>query len=225
VDEMEAAEALTNLAGGAMTLALFSYLWKENRAFRIAEHAYIGAAAGYGALVITQTAWVLLQPWLAKGLSYWYLTVVIGLMYIFFFHSKYFWLYRYPTAIIIGSAIGVFIARAIKTNFLEQIRPTTVVTDISSALLAVGVICGLFYFYATREHKGALRYVSRTGTYFLMAAFGAAFGTTVMARISLLIGRLRFLYFTEPAYYLIPVAIALLIVGIVLDYRKKPRTA
>lgn len=213
-------ETLTVLAGSAMTLALFSFLWKENFAFRIAEHAYIGAAAGYGALLIGNSAWQLLQPWLDKGLLYWYLTVVIGLVYLFFFSRKYFWLYRYPTAIVLGADIGVFIARAIKTQFLEQIRYTTMITDINAAILAVGVICGLFYFYATMEHRGPLAKVSKIGIYFLMVAFGASFGVTVMSRISLLIGRLRFLYFTEPAYYLIPAAIILLVVGILSDRRK-----
>jgi len=218
---MVTVETLTILAGGAMTIALFSYLWRENLAFRIAEHAYIGAAAGYGVLISAEAAWRLLEPFLKAGLWYWYVTAVIGLLYLFFFLPKYFWLYRYPTGLVLGSGIGVLLARALKTQFLEQIRVTTIVTDVNSVLVAVGVICSLFYFYATMEHRGAFRYVSRIGICFLMAAFGVSFGATVMARISLLIGRLKFLYFTDPAYYLIPVAIALLIIGIVLDRRKK----
>jgi hypothetical protein len=35
--------------------------------------------------------------------------------------------------------------------------------------------------------------VARIGIWFLMVAFGASFGYTVMARISLLIGRMYFL--------------------------------
>jgi len=230
---MGAIETLTILTAAAITLALFSYLWRENLAYRIAEHAYIGAACGYGALVSAESAWRLLEPRLTQGLTYWYLTALIGLLYLAFFSRNYFWLYRYPTAIVLGSEIGVTVARSLKTQFLEQLRMTATITFpspfpfpyLNSAIVAVGVICALFYFYATMEHRGPLKYVSKIGIYFLMGAFGAAFGSTVMARISLLIGRLRFMYFTDPAYYLIPVAIALLIVGIVLDHRKKPETA
>lgn len=218
---MSIVATLTILSAGAMTIALFSYLWRENLAFRIAEHAFVGAAAGYGALILAESAWRLLEPWLAKGLLYWYLTIIIGLLYLFFFTKEYFWVYRYPTAIVLGGEMGVFIGRAIKTQFLEQVRATTIITNINDAIVAVGVICALFYFYATMEHRGPLRTVSKVGIYFLMAAFGASFGVTVMARISLLIGRLRFLYFTPPAYYLIPVALILLIVGIARDYVKK----
>lgn len=212
---------VTTLMAASITLALLSYLWRENLGFRIAEHAFVGASAGYGALILAHSAWQLLQPFLAKGEWWWYLTIVLGLMYPFFFSKKMFWLYRYPTAIVLGGLIGVFVARSIKTQLIDMIRDTGVVTNVNGAIVAVGVICGLFYFYATREHTGSLRYVSKIGVYFLMAAFGASFGVTVMARISLLIGRLRFLYFTDPAYYMIPVAIVLLIVFIIWERVKK----
>lgn len=226
-------ETLAVLSAAGITLALLSYLYRENLIFRIAEHAYLGGAAGYGALIITDRAIGLLRPWLEKGLWYWWLTAVIGLMYLFFFSSKYYYLYRYPTAIVLGVDIGVYLARGMKTQFLEQIRSTVDILDIrvlatptelaffNDVVVALGVVCALFYFYSTMEHRGPLRYVSKIGIYFLMAGFGASFGVTVMARISLFIGRLRFLYFTEPAYYVIPIAIAILLVGIVMDRRKK----
>jgi hypothetical protein len=62
-----------------------------------------------------------------------------------------------------------------------------------SVILLIGVMCTLAYFFFSREHKGALGVASRIGIIFVMVGFGAAFGYTVMARISLLIGRLQFL--------------------------------
>ena len=64
---------------------------------------------------------------------------------------------------------------------------------VNNVLLVVGVICGLVYFFFSKEHTGVFGAASRIGIWFLMVAFGAAFGYTVMARISLLIGRLGFL--------------------------------
>ncbi len=59
----------------------------------------------------------------------------------------------------------------------------------------------LFYFFFSVEHTGPGKVVARTGIMFLMIAFGAAFGYTVMARMSLLIGRLTDLIeFTDPSY-------------------------
>lgn len=226
-------DTLIVLAAAGITLALLSYLYRENLWFRIAEHAYIGGSAAYGALIMANNAWNFLSPYVGRGEFLWWLTIPIGLMYLFFFSNKYFYFYRYPTAIVLGIDIGTYIARSMKTQFLEQIRDTMKIENwkigvegvnlnlLNDLVVALGVICALFYFYSTMEHRGAFRYVSKFGIYVLMAGFGASFGTTVMARISLIIGRFRFLYFTDPAYYVLPVAGAMLLIGIVMDYRKK----
>jgi hypothetical protein len=49
------------------------------------------------------------------------------------------------------------------------------------------------YFYFSKEHKGLYGKFSNVGVWFMMIGFGASFGYTVMARLSLLIGRLQFL--------------------------------
>jgi hypothetical protein len=64
---------------------------------------------------------------------------------------------------------------------------------INSIILFAGVLSVLVYFFFSVEHKGAVGGVSKLGIYFLMLGFGAAFGYTVMGRISLLIGRFNFL--------------------------------
>lgn len=66
---------------------------------------------------------------------------------------------------------------------------------INSLLMAIGVFTGLIYFFFSVEHRGIFfGGCSRIGIWFLMVSFGASFGFTVMARISLLIGRLQFLF-------------------------------
>jgi hypothetical protein len=55
------------------------------------------------------------------------------------------------------------------------------------------VICAIIYFYFSKEHKGGFGKAARIGIWVLMAAFGASFGYTVMARISLLTGRMDYL--------------------------------
>jgi hypothetical protein len=62
-----------------------------------------------------------------------------------------------------------------------------------SAIIFIGVLCTISYFYFSKEHKGVIGVTSRVGVVFVMIGFGAAFGYTVMARISLLIGKLQFL--------------------------------
>jgi hypothetical protein len=91
----------------------------------------------------------------------------------------------------------------LNSNVLGQIKGTAVnlldfslpVFSLSSPsifnniIIFVGTICGLLYFYFSKEHKGLLGKASKIGIYFLMISFGASFGFAVMGRISLLIGR------------------------------------
>ena len=62
-------------------------------------------------------------------------------------------------------------------------------SSLNTIIILVGVSSVLFYFFFSVEHTGPGKVVARTGILFLMIAFGAAFGYTVMSRVSLLIGR------------------------------------
>jgi len=61
-------------------------------------------------------------------------------------------------------------------------------------VLVVGTFCGLIYFFFSKEHKGVFGGAARVGVWFLMITFGALFGYTVMSRMSLLIGRMDYLF-------------------------------
>ncbi len=61
------------------------------------------------------------------------------------------------------------------------------------SLIFAGVICTLTYFFFSVEHRGLVGGISKVGIIFIMVGFGAAFGNTVMGRVSLLIGRVQFL--------------------------------
>jgi hypothetical protein len=101
----------------------------------------------------------------------------------------------------IGTTAGIGFVRYLKSDVINQVTATMInpfiggnwVEIAGRLLLVVGTITGLIYFYFSKPHKGALGFAARTGIYFLMVSFGAAFGYTAMARISLLIGRLQFL--------------------------------
>ena len=106
----------------------------------------------------------------------------------------------------VGIASGLGIVLTMEAFVLKQVNATIIDLLVKSAngsiiwditirnwIIVLGVCCGLIYFYFSLEHKGDfLGTTSRIGIYVLMMAFGAAFGYTVMARVSLLIGRMLF---------------------------------
>ncbi|MFQ5498097.1 MAG: hypothetical protein ACE5FH_00355 [Candidatus Zixiibacteriota bacterium] len=184
------------------TLALFSFLYKDNPVYRLAEHIFAGLTAGYQVGLIWETIIVqkLLDP-LAGG-DWWILIPgILGVLMFSRFFAKYSWLSRIPLAAVMGITSGVFLTTQLHGLVLPQMQATMLSLAASdgfsqwflSLVVIVGVISTLIYFYFSHEHTGVLGVTARVGIWFIMISFGAHFGYTVMGRVSLLIGRVQFL--------------------------------
>jgi len=131
--------------------------------------------------------------------------LILGCMLLTRLAPKASWMSRWPMAFIIGYAAGTNLTRYLQSDFVAQIKATLVPLivfneagfslgeTISNIVIVFGVLSALVYFFFSKEHKGWFGGTARVGIWVLMVAFGAAFGYTVMARISLLIGRMNFL--------------------------------
>jgi hypothetical protein len=192
-------------AAALLTLAIFSFLYRENPVYRFAEHLLVGVSAGYYLVqycfsAIYKKLYVpvfLNQNWplLAGG--------VLGALMLLRFHRRTEWLSRFAIAFYVAAWAGYLIPSILQAQVLTQIRGT-ILPPIGSAtagalltglLLLLGVVSILVYFYFSHEHHGPLRTLSRIGITFLMIGFGASFGYTIMGRITLLIGRIQFLFY------------------------------
>jgi hypothetical protein len=235
-----------------LTLAIFSFLYKDNPFYRFAEHLFTGVSAAYwmvvafwnqvhpnlfgnlwwpesflrkwpeftyvivnevhvGETVHTGLAMVdgSLTPEMLAGATlvnntnlFYYVPLVLGILFFARLVPKIAYLSRWPLAFVMGMAAGLRLYSFLQSNAMQQIsstiNPAPVVGQgffawFNFLVVALGVLTGLIYFYFSKEHKGVFGVMSRVGVYFLMISFGAAFGYTVMARISLLLGRFQFL--------------------------------
>jgi hypothetical protein len=183
-----------------LTLCIYSFLYKDNPFFKFAEHLFVGVSAGYTIAITWHEAILKLiwEPMKTKNDFTVLIPAAIGLLMFSRFIPKYRWLIRWPMAFMIGVGAGASIPRIMQSLIFEQtaatLKPVTLeLASINTVIIAIGVICTLIYFYFSMEHKGAVGVVSKIGVTFLMVSFGAAFGYTVMARISLLIERTYFL--------------------------------
>ncbi|MDD5209020.1 MAG: hypothetical protein PHV36_06520 [Elusimicrobiales bacterium] len=204
------------IAGGwlaaGLTIFLFSFLYKDNPFFKIAEHLYLGAGMGWLFQVSVTSVWIpkIWEP-VSKGELLVIIPSVMGLLLLTQFIPKISWLSRYGFTFMMGYGSGLAIPAGLSTDFMSQIEGTirpfsklasmTPFSILSSLIVAAGTICVLFYFFFSVEHKGHLKKVSNVGIYFLMIYFGAAFGNTVMARFSLLYGRFDDLFTFSGASY------------------------
>ncbi len=202
-----------------LTLAIFSFLYKDNPVYKMAEHVFIGVSAGY---VVALEYWNVFIPnlWnpLVSGGDYIMLVpFALGLLLFTRFSQRASWLSRWAIAAMVGSYSGFAVIGALQGDLVAQFRASMIplyskeavasvgLADnanelifallgvVQNPLIIIGLITTLFYFFFSREHRGSLGVASRVGIYFLMISFGASFGYTVMSRVSLLIGRLHFL--------------------------------
>jgi hypothetical protein len=219
-----------------LTLFIFSFLYKDNPLFKLAENLYVGVSVGYTIVktydtVIVHLIW---KPIVEDGEWTLVIPVAIGLLMLTRYVPKAAWLSRYAFAFIVGVGSGLAIPRVISSYILKQIEDTVrplmmlvpgegltftwnllnPASSLNTIIILVGVSSVLFYFFFSVEHTGPGKAVARTGILFLMIAFGAAFGYTVMARMSLLIGRLTDLIeFSGPSYGRPTIWLLLLTIG------------
>ncbi len=195
----------TFIAAG-ITLSLYSFLYKDNPLFKFAENLYVGVAAAYS---LTQVWYTVLLADVVNPLSeldsesmsnLWLIVpTLLGLFMLTQLSSaKFSWLSRIAFAFVVGLGSGLAIPRTIAANVLAQLEPTmrpitATWEGFDLLIILVGVVTVLVYFFFSVEHTGPVGVASKIGIWFLMISFGASFGYTIMARLSLLIGRVGFL--------------------------------
>ena len=230
-----------------LTLFIFSFLYKDNPLFKLAENLYVGVSVGYTIVktydtvilhliwkpIVENQEWTLLIP------------VAIGLLMLTRYVPNAAWLSRYAFAFIVGVGAGLAIPRTVSSFILKQIEDTvrpllalvpgdgvtfswnlmTPASSVNVIIVLIGVSSVLFYFFFSVEHSGPGKAVARTGVLFLMIAFGAAFGYTVMARMSLLIGRLTDLIeYSDPSYGRPTLWLALVTIGTLIALSLRSRS-
>ncbi|TET18246.1 MAG: hypothetical protein E3J78_06575 [Candidatus Cloacimonadota bacterium] len=198
-----------------LTLMIFSFLYKDNPFYKFAEHVYVGVSAAYATfyfwdyVAMPKVVHPLMQPFSAR---HWLIIIpsIFGLMMLTRWFPKISWVSRWPIAISVGVGSGLAIVQGMQGYVIPQIQSTLLplfgssVTfnnpltnlwsnPINNLIIIIGTITTIIYFYFSKEHKGFIGGTAKVGIVFIMVAFGASFGYTVMARISLLIGRISFL--------------------------------
>lgn len=282
---MSGTELLGGWIAAFLTLAIFSYLYKDNPFYKIAEHVFVGVSAGYWTSIYF---WSQIQPNLFGRLwpkvdpgtinhgfmRVWYgiynglgailpsvfpaggidkghamnlvyiIPLALGIMMLLSISSKMSWFARWGIAYTVGMAAGLRSYGFLNSNVIGQIKGSAVQlvgglpffsllgdSIFNSVIILVGTICGLLYFYFSKEHTGWLGKASRLGIYFLMISFGASFGFAVMGRISLLIGRfIDLIDFSKAPYHhatiwLLVLMVILLGYGAIKEKSNTPPTA
>jgi hypothetical protein len=230
-----------------LTLLIFSFLYQDNPLFKLAEHLYVGVSVGYTIVKAYDTVLIhlVIKPMVEQGEFSLLIPVAIGMLMLTRYVPKAAWLSRYAFAFIVGMGAGLAIPRTISSFILKQVEDTirpllslagsdgitfsmnllNPASNLNAIIILLGVTSVLFYFFFSIEHTGVGKAVARTGIIFLMISFGAGFGYTVMARMSLLIGRLTDLIeYSDASYGRPTIWLALLTIGALVFISRRTRS-
>jgi hypothetical protein len=207
-----------------LTLAIMSFLCGDNPFYKTAEAILVGSSAGYAMAYAFYTGIVdqllinlfpaMVRAWTSPGLPWDYvwdwvyvIPAILAIMLVCRLLPKGGWIARWPLAFIIGATAGFRLTSHLESDFLLQIKGTITTlwaenangqfdlwNSIGAVIILVSVLLCLVYFFFSLEHKGAVGKAARGGIFVLMITFGAAFGLTVMGRITLLTERFDFLF-------------------------------
>ncbi len=216
-------ELLTVVVAGLSTLAIFSFLVRENGFYRFFEHLYIGIAAGLGLVVpIKNYLWprvlvplfgldIVQYPDGTFSKAYSQLNLLyippmlFGLLFYFVYSRRHAWLSKLVINFFLGMSGGL----AFK-GFFNDMTPQVVgsfkplvvfsngaidwATSLSNTFFIITMLSVMYYFFFSfKKSAPGGQKVTALGRWLMMVCFGAFFGSTVMARMALLVERLQFL--------------------------------
>ncbi len=204
-----------------LTLGIISFLYKDNPWYKLSEAIFVGISAGYWFVVlfwdnIYGKFWVGVFPpdvvdeagnFVSHGVPDYALIVgaVLGVLMLARLLPGVGWISRWPLAFIVGCTSGLYLMNYFSSNIMRQVQGTiiplfgigygaSVYEIIGNIVIVGGTFAGLVYFFFSKEHRGAFGATAKVGIWVIMITFGASFGYTVMSRMSLLIGRIDFLF-------------------------------
>ena len=212
-------QTLAVWVAAAVTLAVFSYLAKDNVVYRLVQQAALGVTIGIGLVIACKQVlypkwWSPISaaiegtgPWTG---ALWLLAIIPGSLWYFQLSKKRFWVSTLISGLFIGAAAGLAFKSQILL-ILPQVRASLKPLNpfagpggltwgsffgcFSNLIFLVGLLTTLLYFFfSVRTDHRLLGAPMRVGRVMLMVCLGAMFGNTVMTRMAYLLERLQFLY-------------------------------
>jgi hypothetical protein len=173
-------------------LAVYTYLYKDNPVWRIAENVFLGTATAYWFVYMFYNyIWPAIDEWvLTNGEWHYILAIILGLMIFFRYVPSLAWLARYPMSFWVGYGTGYILAFN-PAVWLVQISDSFVaLNSLENILLFVGILATLTYFFFTiAKENPVVGAVAEVGKWYIMIALGSAFGNTVLYRWNLFLAR------------------------------------
>jgi hypothetical protein len=172
----------TWIAAG-LTIAILSFLYKDNPLYKFAEYLYVGVSAGYWVIYIWafDVKPMLLDEFFRQvGTEKWILVIpaLFGVMMLTRWVPRAAWISRWPISFTVGIAAGLALTAQVQGYIIPQLQATllplvsfgedayaTIGHSINNILLFVGVVCSILFFYFSDDRLRCFFRVHGHGPY------------------------------------------------------------
>jgi hypothetical protein len=197
------ADPISTTIAALLTIAITSLAWKDQPVSKFAEHIYLGIVTANSIVMAWRNIYTIGIAKITAGNLVFILAIALGVLTYARYVREYFWLYRYPIALVVGIGIGTAMRGLVGGSFLDQIRdsfiqlstPGDIWGSINNVVFFAILLSSLSYFLFTirATRTGAAMQLSTLGRYAMMGAFGYSFANTIATRINQYAGRVAFL--------------------------------
>ncbi len=180
-----------------LSLCIFSFLWKETRAFRLAQNIFLGVGAGHGlAIAFASLKSSLFIPLFKQGRYSLVIPLVLVIMLYTKFVPKVAWVSRISLAFPLGLGTGIVLRSIIPGQIFPQLTASMKsLNSVNNIIVVLGAFCVVYYFLFTFKSSSKVSQgLSRAGVYLMMITFGLSFATSVAANTAIYLGFLQTIF-------------------------------
>jgi hypothetical protein len=200
-----------------ITIGIYSFLYKENPVQKVGEYMVVGLGLAHSIVAgyqnIRTMAWI---PMTQKGMWYMAIPMVLGVLLWSRWFKQWAYLSRASIGLMVGVGAAVGLRGSIDADLFGQLRSAIALplTNASNWVVLIGMfgtVVQFMYIVTAPNPKTGRRAFLSEGLYFvatyigqatIMIALGAAYAYTIMGRVSIVIGRVQFLF--RDWIYLLP---------------------
>ncbi|HWQ45469.1 MAG TPA: hypothetical protein VN376_01310 [Longilinea sp.] len=222
------ADLIWTIVSFLLTLMILSYIIGDNPLFRIASYIFVGAAAGYVAVIVIYQVIIprLIFPLMSGDVTQMAITVVplvLALLLFTKFIPRYSRLGNVSMAFLVGAGAAVMIGGAVIGTLFTQVAASINLFDPAAAaanpggigmqllqglVIVGGTVSTLAYFHFGVKprnnqppQRGSLvQILAVVGEFFIAVTLGALFSGVFAAALTALIERLGFLWTTIASF-------------------------
>jgi small-conductance mechanosensitive channel len=192
------------LVGFLLTIAILSFVIKDNPLYRLAVHVLVGVSAGYAVVIVINEVVLPLFDTLSHSTSlpvrlYWIVPLILAALLLLKLIPRTAWIGNSAMAVIVGVGAAVGLLGAIVGTLLPQI-----LVQYDDALLGIGIgllaiIALAYFFFTARQSEQGLAkmpnwypYLGAAGRVVITMTLAGLFAGALNTSIVLLVQRVGF---------------------------------